>query len=320
MQGQRPLPAVVIVAVTVAATVAPRGRRRLAFRLFGGVGVRGWFHWRAGRRFGRLARFRRLGVVSTGGMTGAAACPSTGMMTVTVTATCVRDERRLRGSGRFRGGLGRRTRGWSSGAGGRFRCRCRNRSGGGLLDNRQRTGGRTAGRAFSGRRDVAGRADWGRVGDDNAFRSQGLWPRRRRRSPRAVSRRASGRFGALPVGDASGHRTITARSSCRGRDGSVANRPLLVSEARNRGSGNQRPTLVEGQGDHREADRRGKTEQRQRCAAGPFEQPLPEDAGPGGRAQPPLLTFVMHRYVHRPARFNQQSQKRDNPNIDSSIR
>jgi hypothetical protein len=46
---------------------------------------------------------------------------------------------------------------------------------------------------------------------------------------------------------------------------------MLASEAGDRGSGDQRPILVEREGDERQADRGGHAEQCQRCAAGPLE-------------------------------------------------
>jgi hypothetical protein len=71
-----------IVAVAVAAAMAPRRRLRLDFGLFGGIRRRS--DGRAGRRFGLALRFRRAGVVIAVGMTVTVACAPADVMTVTV--------------------------------------------------------------------------------------------------------------------------------------------------------------------------------------------------------------------------------------------
>jgi hypothetical protein len=61
-------------------------------------------------------------------------------------------------------------------------------------------------------------------------------------------------------------------------NGGVADRLFPVSQARQRDTGDQRPALVERQGDHSQTDRRRETEQDQRCAAGTDKEPVAEDS------------------------------------------
>ncbi len=294
MPGQAPLPAIVTVAVSapvaVAAAVAPRRSFGLAFRFFGSFGAHGRVDRGIGRRrFGFFrARFRRTGVVPAAvGATGAPASPLVGPMAVFVPPVFARDQRRLRGGGRFHRGLGRRIgsrrRTWGRArddrGGGRFRHRSgRRRWGGGLLVNRdwrRRSGGRNGDGAVW-------RANGSRARDDDRLGRGGLRAGVTSRPP--CSSRLPGRGpGAASTPTASLRQTGTAGQLCPRDHRGVANRLPISPEARDGHSGNQRPALVEGQGNHRETHRRGQAEQGKRCASDPHEESVPEDALPQGR-------------------------------------
>lgn len=60
----------------------------------------------------------------------------------------------------------------------------------------------------------------------------------------------------------------------------------------------ERPTLVQGERDDRQADGRGGAEQRERDRPGALQEAISEDA----RSQPLKSALVLHQYVSRPYR------------------
>jgi hypothetical protein len=234
--------------------VAVTPRRGMAS--FGRVRVRG----RDRGLFGVVTRFRRIGMAAAVGLTVAAARNSAEMMAMVMPAGVVGSERRMRRGHRFGRPLRRRRRNWT---GSRFR----SRHGGRWF---RRRAGRRNGRTVVGRR-----GSWSRVGDDGCVGPGRLRAGRRGGVPGAVPRPVTGWVGSSSPGTALGGNAGMGMGA--GHDGGLADRLFPVSKARERDTGDQRPALVERQGDHRQPDRRGEAEQDQRCAARADQEPVAED-------------------------------------------
>lgn len=276
MATQRRLPVTASVAVAVAAPGAPRRRvRLLAFGFLGLVGFwRSSFGWWR-RRHGTFARFGRLGVVPVLRVAMAVTVPA-GAVTLTVPVTFVSSRWSLRAGRGLRRGLSHRAR--RRGSAGN-RCYYRRRRGGsrsGLLNDRRRIRGRLFGRT------ATGRACGSRMGGDEIRGLRGLRLGQGGSATRASPWLARGDPGARSAagGGDCPMNTPRPRPRC---DRGIADRLALASKAGNRRPRNQRPALVERESDHRQADRSGRTKQRQRSAAGPLEQSAAKNAPSDGR-------------------------------------
>jgi len=200
----------------------------------------------------------------------ATARPSVEMVAVVVPAAFVGSKRCMRWGRGFRRPLGHRRsrgRGWA-------RSRSARRRGGWRWAGSG--GGGRVGRAATGG-SVGGRGGRDRMGDDRRIGSGDLRAGRSGPAAGAVPRPMTGGAGGLRPSAAVGRGAGMDMGPGTRCDGGVADRLFPVSQARERDTGDQRPALVERQGDHRQADRRGEAEKYERCAASADKEPITED-------------------------------------------